>query len=164
MASEAVKRSLDVFRCQTSILSSSQGCLHEVVYRANESLKPLTPIGDMAKTYPFTLDPFQHQAILCIDNGQSVLASAPTSAGKTVVAEYAIARSLKRRQRVIYTTPIKALSNQKFREFSAEFKNVGLMTGDNTINRESTVLIMTTEILCSMLYRENSLSRTFTPR
>ncbi|OON14496.1 hypothetical protein X801_09712, partial [Opisthorchis viverrini] len=106
----------------------------------------------MPKTYPFTLDPFQQQAILCIDNGQSVLVSAHTSAGKTVVAEYAVARSLKRRQRVIYTTPIKALSNQKFREFTAEFKDVGLMTGDITINPEATVLIMTTEILRSMLY------------
>ncbi|TGZ64861.1 hypothetical protein CRM22_006153 [Opisthorchis felineus] len=157
--SEPVKRSRAVFRCQTSIVSSRQGCLHEVVYPSNELLKPLAPIGDMAKTYPFTLDPFQQQAILCIDNGQSVLVSAHTSAGKTVVAEYAVARSLKRRQRVIYTTPIKALSNQKFREFTAEFKDVGLMTGDITINPEATVLIMTTEILRSMLYRGSDVTR-----
>ncbi|KER19095.1 hypothetical protein T265_15662, partial [Opisthorchis viverrini] len=127
-----------------------------VVYPANELLKPLVPIGDMPKTYPFTLDPFQQQAILCIDNGQSVLVSAHTSAGKTVVAEYAVARSLKRRQRVIYTTPIKALSNQKFREFTAEFKDVGLMTGDITINPEATVLIMTTQhqALSNQKFRE----------
>ena len=65
------------------------------------------PEKEPAKTYPFTLDPFQSQSILCIENDQSVLVSAHTSAGKTVVAEYAIALSLKRKQRVIYTTPIK---------------------------------------------------------
>ena len=66
---------------------------------------------------------------MCIENDQSVLVAAHTSAGKTVVAEYAIALSLKNKQRVIYTTPIKALSNQKYREFYEEFSDVGLMTG-----------------------------------
>lgn len=94
----------------------------------------LQPVGAPAKTYPFTLDPFQREAILCIENNQSVLVSAHTSAGKTVVAEYAIAKSLKSKQRVIYTTPIKALSNQKYREFQEEFMDVGLVTGDVTIN------------------------------
>lgn len=70
-----------------------------------------------------------------------------------IIFRYAVARCLKRKQRVIYTTPIKALSNQKFREFTEEFKDVGLMTGDITINPSATVLIMTTEILLSMLYR-----------
>lgn len=74
-----------------------------------------------AKEYPFILDPFQKEAILCIENDQSVLVSAHTSAGKTVVAEYAVARALSMKQRVIYTTPIKALSNQKYREFHEEF-------------------------------------------
>lgn len=85
--------------------------------------------GPPAKEYSFVLDPFQKEAIQCIENDQSVLVSAHTSAGKTVVAEYAIARSLNNKQRVIYTTPIKALSNQKYREFSEEFKDVGLVTG-----------------------------------
>ena len=98
-----------------------------------------TPIADHkrvneARTYPFTLDPFQDTAISCIDRGESVLVSAHTSAGKTVVAEYAIAQSLREKQRVIYTSPIKALSNQKYRELLAEFGDVGLMTGDITIN------------------------------
>lgn len=66
---------------------------------------------------------------------------------------YAVAKALKERQRVIYTTPIKALSNQKYREFSEEFPEVGLLTGDATININASVLIMTTEILQSMLYR-----------
>ncbi|KAG5446857.1 Exosome RNA helicase MTR4, variant 3 [Clonorchis sinensis] len=159
MTSEPAKCPPDLFRCQISILCSRQGCLHEVVYPANESVEPLTPIKNMVKTYPFTLDPFQRQAILCVDNGQSVLVSAHTSAGKTAIAEYAVAWSLKRRQRVIYTTPIKALSNQKFRELTAEFNDVGLMTGDNVINSKSPVLIMTTEVLRSMLYRGSDVTR-----
>lgn len=79
--------------------------------------------------------------------------------GKTAVAEYAIAKSLKQGQRVIYTSPIKALSNQKFRDLQEEFNDVGLMTGDITINPEATALVMTTEILRSMLYRGSELMR-----
>jgi ATP-dependent RNA helicase DOB1 len=82
-----------------------------------------------ARTYPFVLDPFQELSICCIERNESVLVSAHTSAGKTVIAEYAIAQSLREKQRVIYTSPIKALSNQKYRELSAEFGDVGLMTG-----------------------------------
>jgi ATP-dependent RNA helicase DOB1 len=85
--------------------------------------------------------------------------SAHTSAGKTVVAEYAIAQCLKNVQRVIYTSPIKALSNQKYREFAAEFGDVGLMTGDVTINPTASCLVMTTEILRSMLYRGSEIMR-----
>ena len=112
-----------------------------------------------ARTWPFTLDPFQQVSIASIERGESVLVSAHTSAGKTVVAEYAIAQSLKNNQRVIYTSPIKALSNQKYREFSAEFGDVGLMTGDVTINPTATCLVMTTEILRSMLYRGSEIMR-----
>jgi ATP-dependent RNA helicase DOB1 len=107
----------------------------------------------LAKEYKFTLDPFQRQSVWCIERNESVMVSAHTSAGKTVVAEYAIATCLRAKQRVIYTTPIKALSNQKFREFTEEFGDVGLMTGDVTINPGASCLIMTTEILRSMLYR-----------
>lgn len=122
------------------------------------------PIGqhkrtNEARTYPFTLDPFQDTAISCIDRGESVLVSAHTSAGKTVVAEYAIAQSLREKQRVIYTSPIKALSNQKYRELLAEFGDVGLMTGDITINPDAGCLVMTTEILRSMLYRGSEVMR-----
>ena len=104
------------------------------------------PSKPPAKEYPFTLDPFQTEAICCLENKQSVLVSAHTSAGKTVIAEYAVALSLKARQRVIYTTPIKALSNQKYRELLEEFKDVGLMTGDVTINPSASCLVMTTEV------------------
>ena len=99
-----------------------------------------------AREWPFTLDPFQQVSIKSIERGESVLVSAHTSAGKTVVAEYAIAQSLKNNQRVIYTSPIKALSNQKYREFAEEFGDVGLMTGDVTINPTATCLVMTTEV------------------
>lgn len=112
-----------------------------------------------AKTYPFKLDPFQDTSISCIDRNESVLVSAHTSAGKTVVAEYAIAQSLRDKQRVIYTAPIKALSNQKYRELQAEFGDVGLMTGDVTINPDAGCLVMTTEILRSMLYRGSEVMR-----
>ncbi|RFU36181.1 hypothetical protein B7463_g170, partial [Scytalidium lignicola] len=112
-----------------------------------------------ARVWPFELDPFQKVSIASIEREESVLVSAHTSAGKTVVAEYAIAQSLKNNQRVIYTSPIKALSNQKYREFAAEFGDVGLMTGDVTINPTATCLVMTTEILRSMLYRGSEIMR-----
>ncbi|KAI7507048.1 ATP-dependent RNA helicase [Hortaea werneckii] len=112
-----------------------------------------------AREWPFTLDPFQQVSIASIERNESVLVSAHTSAGKTVVAEYAIAQCLKNNQRVIYTSPIKALSNQKYREFSAEFGDCGLMTGDVTINPTATCLVMTTEILRSMLYRGSEIMR-----
>jgi len=112
-----------------------------------------------AREWPFTLDPFQQVSIASIERNESVLVSAHTSAGKTVVAEYAIAQCLKNNQRVIYTSPIKALSNQKYREFLADFEDVGLMTGDVTINPTATCLVMTTEILRSMLYRGSEIMR-----
>ena len=112
-----------------------------------------------AKVYPFTLDSFQAESISYIERGESVLVAAHTSAGKTAVAEYAIAKSLRDGQRVIYTSPIKALSNQKYRDMQEEFKDVGLMTGDMTINPTATCLIMTTEILRSMLYRGSEVIR-----
>ena len=121
----------------------------------SEHKRPAEP----AREYPFELDPFQSLAIASIEREESVLVSAHTSAGKTVVAEYAIAQCFKRNQRVIYTSPIKALSNQKFRDFMGEFGDVGLMTGDITINPTASCLVMTTEILRSMLYRGSEIMR-----
>lgn len=89
----------------------------------------------------------------------SVLVAAHTSAGKTVVAQYAIAKAIKNKQRVIYTSPIKALSNQKYRELEEEFKDVGLMTGDVTLNPTATCIVMTTEILRNMLYKGSEVTR-----
>lgn len=117
------------------------------------------PPAEPARTWDFKLDPFQSLSVASIERDESVLVSAHTSAGKTVVAEYAIAQCLKRNQRVIYTSPIKALSNQKYRDFDAIFGDVGLMTGDITINPTASCLVMTTEILRSMLYRGSEIMR-----
>ena len=111
------------------------------------------PRETMAMQYPFELDEFQKQAVLHLERGEYVFVAAHTSAGKTVVAEYAIALAFKHKTRVIYTSPIKALSNQKFREFLLKFDDVGIITGDVSVNPDATCLVMTTEILRSMLYR-----------
>ncbi|AMD19933.1 HCL218Cp [Eremothecium sinecaudum] len=114
-----------------------------------------------ARTWPFELDIFQQEAIYHLEKGDSVFVAAHTSAGKTVVAEYAIAMSQRNMTKVIYTSPIKALSNQKFRDFKEDFDDVeiGLLTGDVQINPTASCLIMTTEILRSMLYRGADLIR-----
>nr|XP_061808653.1 superkiller complex protein 2-like [Nerophis lumbriciformis] len=109
--------------------------------------------------WPFELDVFQKQAILRLEAHESVFVAAHTSAGKTVVAEYAIALSQKHMTRTIYTSPIKALSNQKFRDFKTTFGDVGLLTGDVQLSPESSCLIMTTEILRSMLYNGSEVIR-----
>ncbi|XP_026156576.1 superkiller complex protein 2 [Mastacembelus armatus] len=109
--------------------------------------------------WPFELDVFQKQAVLRLEAHDSVFVAAHTSAGKTVVAEYAIALSQKHMTRTIYTSPIKALSNQKFRDFKNTFGDVGLLTGDVQLSPESSCLIMTTEILRSMLYNGSEVIR-----
>jgi len=86
-----------------------------------------------------------------------VLVCAHTSSGKTVLAEYAIALGKKKDKRVFYTSPIKALSNQKYREFKEKFKDVGILTGDVSINNDAQCLIMTTEILQNLLYKTSSM-------
>ncbi|KAJ2896569.1 putative ATP-dependent RNA helicase [Zalerion maritima] len=110
-------------------------------------------VPDMAREWPFELDTFQKEAVYQLENGDSVFVAAHTSAGKTVVAEYAIALASKHMTKAIYTSPIKALSNQKYRDFKETFSDVGILTGDVQINPEASCLIMTTEILRSMLYR-----------
>lgn len=105
------------------------------------------------------MDPFQHKAVVAIESDESVLVCAHTSAGKTAIAEYAIALSLKNNSRVIYTSPIKALSNQKYRELKEEFGDVGLVTGDVAIDQSATCLVMTTEILRNMIYRGSEIVR-----
>jgi ATP-dependent RNA helicase HelY len=104
--------------------------------------------------YPFELDPFQVRAISALDLGESVLVAAPTGAGKTVVAEHAIARALREGAKAFYTTPIKALSNQKFADLARRHgsASVGLLTGDNSINGDAPIVVMTTEVLRNMIY------------
>ncbi len=103
----------------------------------------------------YDYDPFQLKAIEAIDAEKSVLVSAPTGAGKTAIAEYAINKALARNQRVIYTAPIKALSNQKYRDFSAIYPDqVGLLTGDVSLNSHAPLVIMTTEIYRNQLFED----------
>ena len=104
--------------------------------------------------YPFPLDDFQVEAIRAIEGGQSVIVSAPTGAGKTLVAEFAIHAALAAGRRLAYTTPLKALSNQKFADFTREFgaDRVGILTGDVKVNPHAAILVMTTEILRNALY------------
>jgi ATP-dependent RNA helicase HelY len=103
---------------------------------------------------PWPLDPYQVEAIEKLDTHQGVLVSAPTSSGKTVVADYCNFRALREGAKVIYTTPLKALSNQKYRDFRQELgeRNVGLVTGENTINDDAPIVVMTTEILRNVIY------------
>ncbi|CAK9018179.1 unnamed protein product [Durusdinium trenchii] len=107
-------------------------------------------------TFKHALDPVQSRGIACVERRESVLLSAPTSAGKTAVAVYAVAMALHEKKRAIYTTPIKALSNQKFLELGKLFggQYVGIMTGDTVIASDAPIVVMTLEILHSMLYKQ----------
>ncbi|HEX6489131.1 MAG TPA: DEAD/DEAH box helicase [Candidatus Dormibacteraeota bacterium] len=105
---------------------------------------------------PWPLDPFQAEAVEKLEGSRGVLVCAPTSSGKTVVADYAIFRALRDGRKAIYTTPLKALSNQKYRDFQLVHgaERVGLVTGENTINDEAPVVVMTTEILRNLIYED----------
>src|SRR5690554_2973711 len=104
----------------------------------------------------FTLDPFQEQAVDFIDQNKSVLVAAPTGVGKTLIADYIIEKIFREGGRVVYTAPIKALSNQKYREFKALVgpEAMGILTGDIVVNPDAPILIMTTEIFRNMLQED----------
>lgn len=110
-----------------------------------------------ADHYPFGLDAFQVDACAALQSGRGVLVAAPTGSGKTVVGEFAIHLALEQGHKCFYTTPIKALSNQKYTELVERYgaHNVGLLTGDNSINGEAPIVVMTTEVLRNMLYAES---------
>src|SRR5213080_213859 len=116
----------------------------------------LAGIQTFAARYPFPLDDFQLEALVQLAQGQSVLVAAPTGTGKTLVAEYAIWLAQQRYQRVIYTTPLKALSNQKYRDLRDiyGFEAVGLVTGDIVEHCRAPIVIMTTEVYRNMLLEE----------
>lgn len=110
--------------------------------------------GRLKTWFPFALDEFQVQAMSSIEAGRSVIVCAPTGSGKTAIAEYAVRRVLEEGRRCFYTTPLKALSNQKFHDFREQFgeDQVGLLTGDVSLNRGAQVVVMTTEVYRNMLY------------
>lgn len=122
----------------------------------NDLGKRLT--GSIRSNFPFALDSFQEKALVSLDGSRSVVLSAPTGAGKTVVGEIAIYFALSRQQRIFYTAPLKALSNQKYHDFKKLFgeARVGLLTGDQTINRDADIVVMTTEVYRNMLYADSA--------
>lgn len=142
--------------CATTPLGQPAGTpaiIDELIGRvaAGDSELALLP-----QVFPYELDAFQMDALDALHEGRSVVVSAPTGSGKTVIGELGCYLALARGQRVIYTTPLKALSNQKFSDFQRQFgrERVGLLTGDTCINRDGTVLVMTTEVYRNMLLKE----------
>ncbi|GAA3378053.1 DEAD/DEAH box helicase [Streptomyces sannanensis] len=119
--------------------------------RAAEQATALAPFREL---YDFELDPFQIEACRALEAGKGVLVAAPTGSGKTIVGEFAVHLALTQHRKCFYTTPIKALSNQKYTDLVRRYgpDKVGLLTGDNSINSEAPVVVMTTEVLRNMLY------------
>jgi ATP-dependent RNA helicase HelY len=123
-------------------------------YTASRRRAEHPAFAEFAGGYPFTLDDFQVQACHALEDGSGVLVAAPTGAGKTVVGEFAVHLALATGRKCFYTTPIKALSNQKYTDLAGRHgaANVGLLTGDNAVNGNAPVVVMTTEVLRNMLY------------
>src|SRR3954447_23385668 len=115
------------------------------------------PLGSFRQQYPFELDEFQLRACEALADGRGVLVAAPTGSGKTVVGEFAVHLALRTGRKAFYTTPIKALSNQKYADLVRRHgvESVGLLTGDNTVNGEAPIVVMTTEVLRNMLYADS---------
>ncbi|SDP77422.1 ATP-dependent RNA helicase HelY [Arthrobacter sp. ok909] len=128
-------------------------------YRASveRAAEAKTYLGGFIRSLEFELDEFQREACLSLQAGRGVLVAAPTGAGKTIVGEFAIYLALQRGLKAFYTTPIKALSNQKYSELAAKYgaAQVGLLTGDTSINGDAPVVVMTTEVLRNMLYADS---------
>ncbi|MGV1005824.1 MAG: DEAD/DEAH box helicase [Candidatus Nanopelagicales bacterium] len=115
-------------------------------------------LADFAALYPFGLDRFQRKACRALLSGSGVLVAAPTGSGKTVIGEFAVHLALASGTKCFYTTPIKALSNQKYHDLVARYgpERVGLLTGDNSVNGDAAVVVMTTEVLRNMIYAESA--------
>ena len=118
-----------------------------------------TLVPHLAQEFPFELDDFQKRSIVHLERGESVYVCAHTSAGKTVIADYAISLCLSHMTKCIYTSPVKALSNQKYHDFKLKYEDVGIITGDISLNPTASILVMTTEILREMLYNGSDVIR-----
>ncbi len=127
-------------------------------YALNKARSKFPKTKKFAESFPFELDPFQIDACHALENGKGVLVAAPTGAGKTIVGEFAVDLVINSGGKCFYTTPIKALSNQKFQELSSKYgeSKIGLLTGDTSINSEAQIVIMTTEVLRNMIYSNSS--------
>ncbi|MEO8285868.1 MAG: DEAD/DEAH box helicase [Chloroflexota bacterium] len=148
-------------KASTAISQSVQPTQHEIppaVVLPEHSEDEAAMIAEFRERYPFPLDPFQEEAIAYLASGESAMVAAPTGTGKTVVAEFGVFRAARKGFKVMYTTPIKALSNQKFRDLRDQYgaDKVGLLTGDIIENREGTIMVMTTEVLRNMLLQSPS--------
>ncbi|KQB85603.1 DEAD/DEAH box helicase [Corynebacterium oculi] len=121
----------------------------------------MTHLADFAARLDFPLDDFQRKACAAVESGQGVLVCAPTGSGKTVVGEFAVSLALSQHTTCFYTTPIKALSNQKYHDLVRRYgaERVGLLTGDQSINRDAPIVVMTTEVLRNMIYADSSALR-----
>ncbi|MGH3563208.1 MAG: DEAD/DEAH box helicase, partial [Mycobacterium sp.] len=117
----------------------------------------LTQLARFAAELPFTLDDFQQRACTALEGGRGVLVCAPTGAGKTVVGEFAVHLALAAGGKCFYTTPLKALSNQKHTDLTVRYgrERIGLLTGDLSVNASAPVVVMTTEVLRNMLYADS---------
>jgi superfamily II RNA helicase len=150
---------------ERDIIAARKEDQHREVWAVTERLSSSiisqfsTHVPKMAREFSFELDVWQKEAVYHLERGHSIFVSAHTSAGKTVTAEYAIGMAFQHRTKCIYTSPIKTLSNQKFRDFKNIFSDVGIITGDVSINPTATCLIMTTEVLRSMLFKGADLIR-----
>ncbi|KUF14025.1 DEAD/DEAH box helicase [Streptomyces silvensis] len=118
------------------------------------AVEQATALASFREMYEFGLDPFQIEACQALEAGKGVLVAAPTGSGKTIVGEFAVHLALQQGKKCFYTTPIKALSNQKYNDLAKRYgaDRVGLLTGDNSVNSEAPVVVMTTEVLRNMLY------------
>ncbi|KAI8024134.1 hypothetical protein LOK49_LG03G00370 [Camellia lanceoleosa] len=161
--SDGAEQSEDEFEISVDDISETKSRFEEFKWQRVERLRnevrefgeEIIDANELASVYDFRIDKFQRLAIQAFLRGSSVVVSAPTSSGKTLVGEAAAVATVARGRRIFYTTPLKALSNQKFREFRETFgdNSVGLLTGDSAVNKDAQVLIMTTEILRNMLYQ-----------
>jgi ATP-dependent RNA helicase HelY len=127
-------------------------------YAKSKARSKFPKTNRFAESFPFELDPFQIEACHALEDGKGVLVAAPTGAGKTIVGEFAVDLVINSGGKCFYTTPIKALSNQKFQELSYKYGDdkIGLLTGDTSINSEAQIVVMTTEVLRNMIYSNSS--------